>query len=144
MLSKRISFFLVLSILILSSLTCSAAEEKKVYPCYRLTTEPVIDGRIRKDSAWENIPEETGFVSLGLNIPALKQTLFKIGYNAEALYIGIKCEEPEIKKIRAKLKDGEDLWTEDGIEIFIRKDEYLYYSKGAEKYYQFVVNAIGS
>ena len=112
--------------------------EEKNYSCYRLTKEPALDGRLKNDPAWKNIPEIFGFVKLGCNSPPLKQTSFKIGYTPEALYFGVECEEPEIEKIEAKYKDGDvRIWTEDSVEIFI-------FPKGADNYYQFMINTIGS
>ncbi len=112
-------------------------EEQKVYPCYPMAKQPILDGRIRDDDAWKNIPMATGFVKLGTDSFISKQTFFKIGYTPEALYVWVKLEEPEIKKVVAILKDMQDLWNEDSIEIFISPE-------GNEKYFQFIVNAIGS
>ncbi|MBT9151495.1 MAG: hypothetical protein DDT40_01691 [candidate division WS2 bacterium] len=123
--------------LILGGFRAFLQAEEKIYPCYRLTIEPVLDGKIRDDIAWKNIPQETGFVKLGSDSLASKQTFFRMAYSSEALYIGIECEEPEMKKIKAELKDMGDLWTEDSIEIFL-------FPRGADNYFQFVVNTIGS
>ena len=121
---------------LLSSSALSAV--KRVYPCYRLIQEPVLDGKLKNDPAWENIPQMTGFIKFGSNSLASKQTSFRICYTSEAIYIGIECEEPEIEKIKAKSKDEDThIFSEDSIEIFL-------FPKEADNYYQFVVNAIGS
>lgn len=116
----------------------SYCEEKQGYSCYRLAEEPVLDGNLRNDSGWDNIPEMRGFFVLAPDfILAVKQTRFKIGYSSESLYIGVECEEPEIGEIKAKLKDMQNLWEEDSVEIFI-------FPKEMSEYYQFIVTPLGS
>lgn len=134
---RKVSFLMVLLLLVnLSSLVFSA--EVRIYRAFYLEREPLLDGKLKNDPAWENVPVSSGFVGLGSNVLAApRQTFFRIGYNEEALYIGIKCLEPEPEMIKAELKDMENLWAEDSIEIFI-------FPKDADNYYQFVVNAIGS
>lgn len=124
------------SILLVFLSSVTWGEEAKVYSCHRLIKEPILDGKIRDDLVWENIPWEGDFVKLGTDSFASKQTLFKTGYTGKALYIGIGCLEPEVKQLKLKLNGG-PLFEEDSVEIFI-------FPKGAENYFQFVVNAIGS
>jgi hypothetical protein len=132
---KSIYFLLVLLVL---STSKSFGEEKRVYLCHRLTREPILDGKIRSDPAWEGIQPATDFIKLGSESLASKQTSFKIGYTAESLFIGVECEEPEIGKIKAKAKDSDvAICSDDSVEIFI-------VSRDTNEYYQFVINAIGS
>ena len=75
---------------------------------------------------------------MGTSSLTSKQTYFKIGYTPEALYIGVECEEPEVRKIKAKLKNGSiHICSEDSVELFL-------FPQGADNYYQFMINAIGS
>ena len=129
-----VSFLMIGIVCMLSSLTIAA--EERIYTCYKLTKEPVLDGKL-DDTGWKNVPEESGFVKRASNSLTSKQTYFKMGYTGQGIYIGIKCEEPEIEKVKAELKDMEKLWKDDSIEIFI-------FPKQAENYLQFIVNAIGS
>ena len=112
---------------------------ERVYPIFPLTREPVLDGRIKGDAAWEKIPFATGFFRFQSQDYAFKQTSFGIGYLSDkALYVGFICMEPEMEKIKANCEDGDiNIWTEDSIEIFL-------FPRGADNYYQFMVNAIGS
>lgn len=131
-------FFILLSIFYISlGIRTLCLAKENVYFCHRLVKEPLLDGKVRNDPGWENVSEATGFVKLGTHSLASKQTSFKMGYSGEGIYIGIECEEPEIEKVKAKLKDMQNLWTEDSIEIFI-------FPEGTDNYYQFVVNTIGS
>ena len=117
--------------------TSTFAAEKKSYACHRLANEPVLDGVVRNDPAWTDISAASGFVDLGRHAPASKQTFFKAGYTPQALYIGIECKEPEVKKIKAILGDRQCLWSEDSVEIFIL-------TEAADEFLKFTVNAIGS
>ena len=132
----KLPFFFLFVFFFLPSL--SFAQEEKAYHCYRFTKEPVLDGIVTGDPAWKDVAPATGFVKLGSDSPAVKQTFFKIGYTPEALYIGIECEEPEVETIHAKCKDGDvNICQEDSVEIFL-------FPPGADNYYQFMINAIGS
>jgi hypothetical protein len=111
-------------------------EERKEYPCYLLPEAPVLDGK--EEKAWESVLEATGFFLLGGEKYAMeKQTYFKCGWTKEGIYLLIKCEEPSIDKLSARLKDGEELFREDSIELF-------FYPKDSPNYLHLAVNAIGS
>ena len=131
------NLFLLLTVifcLILSSY--AIADGLKVYQCYRMMEEPVLDGKA-DDLIWSTIPAEVGFVNISTGVFTIKQSFFKMGYDDNALYIFMRCEEPDMRKINAKLGDMRDLWTEDSVEVFLQPE-------GNEAYFQFVVNAIGS
>ena len=115
----------------------SSAEERRSYSPRRLAGVPAMDGRIGDDRAWRSIPTATDFVRHGSHSPAPKQTVFRIGYTPDAVYIGVECKEPEIVRIKAVLDDMEAVWSEDSVEVFILP-------KGADRYFQFVMNSIGS
>ena len=131
---KKILVFSFLSLLLTFSLS---AEMERVYPCYKLIKKPILDGKL-DDEAWKYIPESEGFVKLGENTLSDKRTYFKMGYTEEALFVGVKCDEPEIGSIKAKRKDGDvKICQEDSVEIFI-------FPEHTDNYYQFMINAIGS
>jgi len=117
----------------------AGAQMLRTYPCYRLAKEPVLDGKISEDTTWTTVPATSGFVKLGdaRGRLAEKQTFVKMGYTKEAVYVGMKCLEPDMDKIRGDLKDGDKVWREDSVEVFILP-------KGADDYFQFVVNSVGS
>lgn len=111
---------------------------EKIYPVFALSREPVLDGRIVDDPAWKDIPQAIGFWRFQSEDYALKQTSFGMGYlPGKALYLAFICREPEMGKIKAELRDMGNLWAEDSIEIFL-------FPEGADTYFQFIVNAIGS
>lgn len=66
------------------------------YPCCKLASPPVIDGKL-DDAAWKNIPAATGFKDYGSGGFALRQTWFKAAYNDEALFIAVNIKEEDFK-----------------------------------------------
>jgi len=110
-------------------------KERKEYFAYLVNTPIKIDDKII-EHAWENPLWATGFKLLSAHTFAEKQTFFRIGWDKEFLYIGVICWEPDIAKIKCYMKDGEPLWREDSIEIFLSPKYPLYH--------QLVVNIIGS
>jgi|GEM_PF-2091179 len=107
------------------------------YPCYPMKQEPLVDGKVKGDPAWDNIPYGTGFYRLGTDYPSLRQTKIKVGYREKTLFLGIECEEPEMKKIVPAGKDGGPLWGEDSIEVFLLPP-------GQKECLQFIVNTAGA
>ncbi|MCK4245027.1 MAG: hypothetical protein KAX20_05325 [Candidatus Omnitrophica bacterium] len=107
------------------------------YPCYFLSGEPVLDGRV-EEAIWDKIPSATGFFLLGSDDYASKRQIsFKAFYNREALYLGVICKEPEMEKIKALYGSGGSVFSENSIEVFIL-------SKNVKRYCQFAVDIIGS
>ncbi len=103
--------------------------------CAPLKQAPEIDGVISDDPAWAGNPETSGFKVLGGGA-AGKQTRFRVGYTADALYAAIVCDETERDKITAEQDDGGKLWEEDGVELFLSPD--------GKSELQFAVNTLGS
>jgi len=106
------------------------------YPLYQLTAAPTLDGNIDSDPAWQGVPEATGFFKLGGDYTRGKQTQVRAAWKGDTVYIAVRCEEPDIRNITPQLRDGDDLWTEDGIEIFVRPE-------GLAGFHQFIVNSGG-
>jgi hypothetical protein len=116
-----------------------ASERKASYPChYFKGAGPVLDGKMDGDPFWESVAPSACFVVLGKNTAAEKKTFFKMAYNDHALYIAVRCQEPQVNKIKSLLGDGENVWSEDSVEIF------LFPQDGSGNYFQFVVSAGGA
>ncbi|OGV32480.1 MAG: hypothetical protein A2020_02190 [Lentisphaerae bacterium GWF2_45_14] len=116
----------------------TAMETKKALILKLNSEEPVIDGKL-DDLQWENTPEISGFCFYKDESPAKNQTTAKILAGKESLYIGIKCDEPAIDKLKSSYSGngGKEIWSNDEIEIFFdsrSKDRVLN---------QFVVGAGG-
>jgi len=134
---------IVLGVLAILSVVCGkayAAEPAKEVVCYSLSAAPVMDGKVEGDKAWKNIPASDGkfFIFGSEGEISQKKTYFRTGYNADAIFIAVECEEPDTKYLSAVMKDERELWTEDSVEVFIGQP-------GLEsEYNQFIANAIGS
>jgi hypothetical protein len=118
-------------------LTASAsAGELRTYRCYRVSTPPRIDGLL-DDEAWKSLPASNSFRNLVDGDYTAKQTYIKLGWDGAHLYIGVRCDEPEMRLISARMGDGDALWTEDSIEIFFQPEP-------TGGYFQFAVNSLGA
>ena len=75
---------------------CAQAAERRTYPCHRLASTPALDGQL-DDEAWKNIPEATGFYVYGAagKYAREKQTFFKAGWTADALYVNRSTDRGE-------------------------------------------------
>jgi len=114
----------------------AAAEQR--YPVFQLPKAPDPKAEVYEEAVWRNIPWATGFHKLGAARKVTVQTHFKAGFTRGALYFLVKCEEPELAKIKADGKDGNPtLWREDGIEVFV-------YPKDTEHVFQVITNAAGA
>lgn len=120
-------------------------EEKPVYPCYRVAAPPKIDGRL-DDAVWPALPRQTGFrVATTDHFAFTRQTSFRIGWDAENLYFGARCEEPQVEAVKTRtsgepgyLDISKVSWAQfyhDLIELFLVPEEPIYF--------QAMVNAIG-
>ena len=115
----------------------AVAAPTPTYPCFRAAGPPVIDGIIEGDAAWECAPGVSGFHALGGGYTLAKQTTAFACYDDSGLYVAMLCEEPDIAEVKSVMKDGDDLWTEDGVEVFVQPVV-------AGPVYQFAVSAGGA
>jgi hypothetical protein len=114
-----------------------AAETTLEYPLYQLPVAPVLDGEIENDPAWQGVPEASGFFRLGGGYARAKQTQIRAAWHGDTIYLAVRAEEPDIAGITPQGGDGGDLWSEDGIEIFVRPT-------GVSDFYQFILNSGGA
>jgi len=128
-----------IALLFVSAVFCQPMLEGSTptYGIYRLPGAPKLDGEVSADPAWKAVPGVTGFYILGGDFAIEKQTTAKAGWTPDALYIAVICEEPDIALIKSRMKDGDDLWTEDSIEIFLQLPD-------RNGIFQLVVNTAGA
>ncbi|MFP3902724.1 MAG: sugar-binding protein [Armatimonadota bacterium] len=106
----------------------------------KTASPPVIDG-VLDDACWdeERPAVLTHFVDLYMNDVAPVETRVLVAYDAENLYIGACCEEPEIDRIRRDFHERDDpVWRDDCIEIFIDTN------RDAKSYVHFAINSNGA
>ena len=104
----------------------------------QISTAPAIDGKL-DDPAWRDATR----VSLEYNSlgdAAAQPTEVLVAYDAENLYIGYRCVEPNPERIRAEVKahDGY-VFYEDSAEVFLNVQP-----DPDAAYHQFSTNAIGT
>ena len=119
----------------------AAAGEPAAAPlcAVRIAAPPPIDGQLDEPS-WARLPAAAGFAELGSagTRRAFRQTSLRACYDADALYLGVVCLEPDPASIVAKVaeRDGA-VWLEDAVELFLQPD------LGSARYFHFIVNANG-
>ncbi len=97
--------------------------QRLTYPCFQVSTAPLLDGSLADDPAWEGIPTATGFSKLGDGYTEAKQTSVQACWEKDALYVGVVCEEPDAALMKPTVRDGGDTWLDDGIEVFLQPAE---------------------
>ena len=65
--------------------------QKPTINAVRVSTAPVIDGVVRGESVWDQIPASTGFIQTAPSDgePATQKTDVRIGFSNDILYIGV-------------------------------------------------------
>lgn len=101
-------------------------------------TPPVIDGVLDED-CWAQAEVGTDFTDYRTERPAIEQTLVRVLYDDEHVYIGFECLEPEPDKIVAvERKYDQELDGEDRVEV--RFDTF----HDLRRAYVFAVNTLGT
>lgn len=104
-----------------------------------MKSAPKIDGIIN-DAEIKGLPMNVDMIHSKGGRLAKSQSRFYMGVIKDSLYIAIKNDESNMKKMKStsRKRDGET-WKDDCNEVFLMIDE-----PGNETYYQFVVSSAGS
>lgn len=99
---------------------------------------PLVDGKL-DDEQWAKAPEISDFYFYKDETPAKTPTSAKLIAGKDAIFIGVKCIEPEMGKLKDSYSGngGKEIWGNDEIEIFFDSK-----SKG-RVLNQFVVGSAG-
>lgn len=105
----------------------------------RATAAPVIDG-VLDDACWQTALPMTRLLINNTDTPAAYGSAVMVTYDDTALYIGVRCDEPETANIITQPlpRDHQDVFRTDCVEIMIDPEQ----SKNT--YYHIGVNASGS
>jgi len=110
-----------------------------VYPAPRAAAPPVIDGRL-DEAIWSQAPVVSGFVWYDRLEPLAVQTAFGVAWDDQALYLGVRCDEPSMDKLTPLPvpRDAHQVFGTEALEFFLEPahDHALYY--------QWAANAAGS
>ena len=142
------SRFALLASAVVLGLAIHAAEPvgpRKKAAAVPLKGRLTIDGKL-DEPAWRRAPEHSGFEqTLGRQgrrpLPdGAPQTSFRVVYDADAVYFGIRCAEPKMKDLVAKAARHWDaaMWSDDDVEIFLDP------VGDRQEFYQFAVNTDGT
>lgn len=122
---------------------CTAASAQPLLTAYRAQTPPAIDGDLA-DACWQAASPTSAFVLWGHDALPEAQTIARVCFDDQRLYIAVEAMEPNLEP-RLNMLDlvradatGRDsrVFRDDCVEIFIQP--------GDEAYYQVVVNSIGT
>lgn len=107
------------------------------YVPLKIDTPPEVDGKLT-DTCWKNARRITGFEWQGKQVS--QQSSVMICYDSKNLYIGIECQEDNVKRIKKNCtKHGDPVWVDDCIEVFIAPG-YI----NRKEYYHFASNVLGT
>jgi cellulose/xylan binding protein with CBM9 domain len=128
--------------LILVAVVCLAFEAFADLSVSPLSKPLVIDGKLTEMS-WQKAARASGFSILKSLNPKNKSprvnTSFSILADAENLYVGIRCDEPNMSALNTKTReDSTNPWADDVVEVFMCP------TGRANQYYQFVVSTGGA
>jgi len=110
-----------------------------VYPCPKAEAAPALDGKL-DDAVWQQAPLVSGFVLFGTDKLVNPQTSFRVLWDDQCLYFGIRCEEPLMGKL-GPIKYAHDehaVFSSETIELFIDPNHTH------DLYYQLAFNVAGS
>jgi hypothetical protein len=118
--------------------SASAREPARSLEPTKTTQPPVIDGKL-DDECWSKATVTTDFIEYKTERSAREQTLVRVLYDDQNLYVAFECMEPEPEKIiAAERKYDQSLYEEDRVEVQI---DTLHDHRGA---YIFTVNTLGT
>lgn len=110
-----------------------------VYPCPKIDGGLVLDGKL-DDAAWKDAPVVSGFTLFGTDKLADPQTSFQLVWDEKNLYLGVRCDEPQMDKL-SPVKYAHDehaVFSNETIEFFIDPNHTH------DLYYQLAFNVAGS
>ena len=114
--------FIIISLPIIVFFVCASTASAARGPersimAVRTKTAPIIDGKI-DDLCWSLAGEATGFTDYRTENLAVEQTIVRVLYDDDNLYIAFECLEPEPERIVAmERKYDQSLRDEDGVEM---------------------------
>ncbi len=105
----------------------------------RTEKAPVIDGLL-DELLWEQAPPGSRLLELGTAFPAEPETELRAAWDAQNLYLAVRCHEPAMDRLRAEpfpYRDATGIFADDSIELFLQPT-----SDGP--YWHLAINAAGA
>ncbi|MBT5611543.1 MAG: hypothetical protein HN742_24045 [Lentisphaerae bacterium] len=95
-----------------------------------------MDGNL-DDAVWHGLPRGKGFLMVGgPGFAWRKPTSFRMGWTDDGLYVAVRCREPFRHRIHPLTADGDKLWSDESVELFLSVD--------GKDYCQFIFNTVGA
>jgi len=132
-----------ITVLILAvGMNVATAQEQRICAPRRIDTPPLIDGKL-SDAAWSETATLGGFTVRGTDQPADPPTEIKLLFDDSALYLGIRCLEPEPDSLSRSYRERDDeVWRHDDcIQVYIDESFLPESSPSTAHYYRFALNA---
>ncbi len=132
-----------LMLIAIALLCCATLHAATLLTAYEAATPPVIDGDL-SDPCWQAAAPTSAFVLWGRDALPEAQTVARVSFDRERLYIAVEAMEPNLDprlnmldsvKAEATDRDGA-IFRDDCVEIFIQP--------GDANYYQLAVNSNGA
>ena len=126
----------------------TAGENALPFPvgaCVRTQQPPRLDGRL-DDACWSLGEPLSAFRELRSGQPAKPQTTVRLLFDAQKLYIGFHCIDPDARRVKAEVTDRDGpVWNDDCVEIFLSppRSPLLARLPASQRYFHFGVNARG-
>ncbi|MBI3920505.1 MAG: carbohydrate binding family 9 domain-containing protein, partial [Armatimonadetes bacterium] len=137
--NRTVRIMQAVTLLLFTALAVRAWADRPVVQATRAQQPPTIDGKL-DDACWSNAQPVTEFLVNNGNKPAAFSSRARVIYDDEALYIAVRCEEPEVKNLQTRPlpRDHSDVFRTDCIEIMLDP------GRSQSDYYHLGVNASGS
>ena len=130
----------ILIVLLTTPLFAETQSSRRSISATWVDNPPVIDGDL-SDSVWQKAHIATDFFRAkeGNIHPAQLNTKAKVLYDEKMLYIGVHCEEPNMKSLlETKTRRDSNIWHNDCIEVML--DTY----HDRRNCYVFAINTLGT
>ena len=103
----------------------------------RARGKPTLDGALI-DPVWQGPPSVPTFGRMDLSRDPSPRTAAWVAYDADALYVAFRCQEPRIDGLRRRAKERDErVYLDDSVEVMLDANG------DAQSYFQIVVNADG-
>lgn len=134
--------FALATVLVLALARLAGAADSfpiNVYPCPKADPAPVLEGKL-DDAVWQQAPLVSGFTNFGTDQLAAVQTAFRMLWDERYLYLGVRCDEPQMTKVTPMryAPDEHAVFSNETIEFFVDPNHTH------DVYYQLAFNIAGS
>ena len=136
----RALIWMPMLLLVPISLFANTQKTRRTLRAVWTETPPVIDGNLT-EPVWQHADIATNFFRAkeGETYPAELDTEIRVLYDENMLYIGVRCEEPDMKSLRETLTRRDSfVWQNDCIEVML--DTY----HDRRNCYIFAINTLGT